>query len=155
MSDDLHFFSDGQHFFWPSERDGNMHLYRDRMDGTLAIQVTKGPWALASAGGVAFWVRQALVGVDETNGWIYFTALEQSSIERHLYRVRPDGSGLMRISKEPGTHRVSMSPDARYFLDRYSDVRTLPSLRLHASDGSLARSIADSRPQLLASYDVQ
>ena len=155
MADDLYFFNDGQHFLWPSERDGYMHLYRYRMDGALENQVTKGNWALASAGGVAFWVRQALVGVDEKNGWIYFTALEQSSIERQLYRVRPDGSGLMRISKEIGTHRISMSPDARYFLDRYSDVCTLPSLQLHASDGSQMQTVAPARPQLLEPYDVQ
>src|ERR1044071_6531002 len=146
MHDDLYFFNDGQHFLWPSERDGYMHLYRYRMDGTLANQVTKGRWALASAGGIAFWVRQAIVGVDEKNGWIYFTALEKSSIERQLYRVRPDGSGLDRISKEPGTHRISMSPDARYFTDRYSDVRTMPSLRLHTRAGGLKQTGAASRP---------
>jgi len=61
----------------------------------------------------------------------------------------------MRISKEPGTHRVSMPRDARYFVDRYSDVRTLPSLRLHASDGPLVQTVAAPRPQLLAEYDVQ
>jgi dipeptidyl-peptidase-4 len=155
MNDDLYFFNDGQHFLWPSERDGYMHLYRYRMDGTLENQVTKGKWALASAGGLAFWVRQALVGVDEKNNWIYFTALEQSSIQRQLYRVRPDGSGFMRVSREQGTHRISMSPDARYFVDRYSDVRTLPSLRLHASDGAVVQTLAPARPQLLAAYDVQ
>ena len=125
MTDDLYFLSDGKHFLWPSERDGYMHLYRYRLDGTLVNQVTKGPWALASAGGIAFWVRQALVGVDEKNDWVYFTALERSSIERHLYRVHADGSGFTRISKEPGTHRISMSPDTRYFLDRYSDISRL------------------------------
>jgi dipeptidyl-peptidase-4 len=78
MADDLYFFNDGQHFLWPSERDGYMHLYRYRMDGTLENQVTKGPWSLASAGGIAFWVRQALVGVDEKNDWIYLTAREES-----------------------------------------------------------------------------
>ncbi|HEY3581909.1 MAG TPA: DPP IV N-terminal domain-containing protein [Pyrinomonadaceae bacterium] len=155
MTDDLYFFGDEKHFLWPSERDGYMHLYRYRMDGTLENQVTKGRWALASAGGIAFWVRQALVGVDEKNNWIYFTALEQSSTERQLYRVHPDGSGFMRVSKEPGTHRISMSPDARYFLDRYSDVRTLPSLRLHASDGAIVQTIAPARPELLAPFDVQ
>ena len=155
MTDDLYFFNDGQHFLWPSERDGYMHLYRYRMDGTLENQVTKGRWALASAGGLPFWVRQTIVGVDEKNNWIYFTALEQSSIERHLYRIRADGSGFMRISKEPGTHRILMSPDARYFLDRYSDIRTLPSLRLHASDGSVMQTVAAARPQLLAPYEVQ
>jgi dipeptidyl-peptidase 4 len=155
MTDDLYFYSDGQHFLWPSERDGYMHLYRYRSDGTLANQVTKGPWALASAGGIAFWVRQALVGVDEKNDWVYFTALEQSSIERHLYRVHADGSGFMRLSKEKGTHRISMSPDARYFLDRYSDIRTLPALSLHSSDGANVQMLAPPRQQLIAPYDVQ
>ena len=155
MMDDLHFYADGRHFLWPSERDGYLHLYRYRMDGTLENQVTKGQWSLASAGGVAFWVRQALVGVDEKNGWIYFTALEKSSIERHLYRIKPDGTGLTRLSKETGTHRVSMSPDAQYFTDRYSDIRTLPSLRLHKHDGSMAQTLAPARPQLLAPYEVQ
>ena len=155
LADDLYFFKDGKHFLWPSERDGHMHLYRYRMDGTLANQVTKGPWALASAGGVAFWVRQALVGVDEENDWVYFTALERSSIERHLYRVRADGSEFRRLSDEPGTHRISMSPDARYFLDRYSNVRTLPALRVHSSDGAKLSTIAEPRPQLIAPYDVQ
>jgi dipeptidyl-peptidase-4 len=155
MTDDLYFFSDGKHFLWPSERDGYMHLYRYRIDGTLVNQVTKGRWALASAGGVAFWVRQALVGVDEKNDWIYFTALERSSIERHLYRVHSDGSGFTRISKGPGTHRISMSPDARYFLDTYSDIRTLPALRLHASEGSTLQTVASPRPQLIVPFDVQ
>ena len=155
MTDDLYFFSDGQHFLWPSERDGYMHLYRYRMDGTLENQVTKGKWALASAGGIAFWVRQALVGVDEKNDWIYFTALERSSIERHLYRVHADGSGFTQLTKEVGTHRISMSPDARHFLDRYSDIRTLPALRLHGNDGPMFHMIADPRPHLIAQFDVQ
>ena len=155
MTDDLYFYSDGRHFLWPSERDGYMHLYRYRMDGTLVNQVTKGKWALASAGGIAFWVRQALVGVDEKNDWIYFTALERSSIERHLYRVHSDGSGFQPISKEPGTHRISMSPDARYFLDRFSNISTLPTLRLSAADGSGSRTLAEPRTQLLAQFDTQ
>jgi dipeptidyl-peptidase-4 len=155
LTDDLYFFADGQHFLWPSERDGYMHLYRYRLDGTLVNQVTKGPWALASSGGGYFWVRQALVGVDEKNGWVYFTALERSSTERHLYRVRPDGAGFTAVSKEAGTHRVSMSSDARFFLDTYSNVRTLPALRLHAGDGSPVQTLAGPRPQLLAPYDIR
>ena len=155
MNDDLYFFSDGRHFLWPSERDGYMHLYNYKMDGTLQNQVTKGKWSLASAGGLAFWVRQAIVGVDEKAGWIYFTALERSSIERHLYRIRFNGTELSQVSKEPGTHRISMSPDARFFIDRYSDIRSLPSLLLHTSDGALVQPLASSRSQLLASYEIQ
>lgn len=155
MTDDLYFYSDGQHFLWPSERDGYMHLYRYRMDGTLENQVTKGKWALASAGGIAFWVKQALVGVDEKDDWIYFTALEKSSIERQLYRIHSDGSGFARISKEPGTHRISMSPDARYYLDRYSDIRSLPSLHILRADGNIPGLVSVPRWNEFHQFDIQ
>ena len=155
MNDDLYFFADGKHFLWPSERDGYMHLYRYRMDGTLVNQVTKGKWALASAGGIAFWVHQALVGVDEKNDWIYFTALERSSIERHLYRIHRDGSGFEPISKDQGTHRISMSPDARYFLDRYSSIDALPELRLSTADGKISQTLAGRRSEMFNAYDIQ
>ena len=155
MNDDLYFYSDGRHFLWPSERDGYMHLYRYRIDGTLVNQVTHGKFALASAGGVAFWVRQAIVGVDEKNDWIYFTALERSSTERHLYRIHSDGSKFTLLSREPGTHRISMSPDTRHYLDRYSDIRTLPTLTLYPADLSLAHTLGQSRPELLTQFEVQ
>jgi dipeptidyl-peptidase 4 len=146
VSDDLYFLKDGKQFLWASERDGYMHLYRYQMDGTPVNQVTKGDWAIASAGGIAFWVRQAVVGVDD---WIYFTALKDSSIERNLYRVKADGSGLERLTTEAGTHRISMSPNTRYYFDQYSNIRMLPALGLYASDGKLKETLAAPRPGLL------
>jgi dipeptidyl-peptidase 4 len=152
--DDLHFLKDGRHFLWASERDDYYHLYRYSMDGRLVNQVTRGSWAMASSGGVS-WVRQAVAGIDETNGWVYFTAMERSSIERDLYRIKLDGSGLTRLSAEPGVHRISMSPNTQFYLDSFSDVRTLPSLTIHKSDGSRQRSIAAPRMELLARFDMQ
>jgi dipeptidyl-peptidase 4 len=119
------------------------------MDGTLANQITKGDWAIAASGGLVFWVHQAVTGIDEKNDWIYFTALKDSSIERHLYRIHSDGSGLTKLSSEPGRHSIAMSPDTRYYFDTYSNVRTLPALRLHTSEGKLAATLAGPRPELL------
>ncbi|HEX8500922.1 MAG TPA: DPP IV N-terminal domain-containing protein [Pyrinomonadaceae bacterium] len=155
VHDDLHFLADGRHFLWASERDGFYHLYRYTLDGRLVNQVTRGPWSLASSGGGAFWVRQAVVGIDEPGGWVYFTALERSSVERHLYRVRLDGSGMTRLSAEPGVHRVSMPPDARFYLDNFSDIRTLPSLTLRRPDGARQQVLAPPRPELIARFGVQ
>ncbi len=152
--DDLHFLADGRHFLWASERDGSMHLYRYTLEGRLVNQVTKGPWALASSGS-AFWVRQGVAGIDELGGWVYFTALERSSIEKHLYRVRFDGSAMSGITAEAGVHRISLAPDARYYLDDFSDSRSLPSLSLRRADGELIRTIAPPRPELLAAFDIQ
>jgi dipeptidyl-peptidase-4 len=148
-SDDLFFLKDGMHFLFASERDGYMHLYRYQMDGTLTNQVTKGDWALASAGGVAAWLRRAVVGIDPEQDWIYFTALKESSVERQLYRIKSDGSGLTKLTTEAGTHRITMSPDARYYFDVYSNIRSLPALRLFGADGKPRETLAAPRPELL------
>ena len=148
VNDDLYFLPDG-HFLWASERDGYMHLYRYAADGTLVNQVTKGNWAIVSSHGGAFWVHQGVVGVDEAKDWIYFTALKDGSVERQLYRIHSDGSGMSRISTEPGTHAIEMSPDATYYFDTYSNIHTLPALRLHAADGDLKTTIAPPRSELL------
>lgn len=155
IHDDLHFLADGRHFLWASERDGYYHLYRYTLDGKLVNQVTRGQWALASSGGGAFWVRQAVVGIDEAEGWIYFTAMERSSVERHLYRIRPDGTGMMRLSSEQGVHRISMSANAQFYMDNFSDIRTLPSLTLRRADGARQTVLAPPRPELIAGFDVQ
>lgn len=48
-----------------------------------------------------------------------------------------------------------MSPDARFYFDTYSNIRTLPELALHDADGTRRQTIAAPRPELLAPYDVQ
>jgi dipeptidyl-peptidase-4 len=149
VTDDLFFLPDGKHFLWASERDGFMHLYRFNLDGTLINKITSGDWAMASSGGAEFWVRQAVVGIDHQNDWIYFTSLKDSSIERNLYRIKSDGSGLTRLSSQSGTHAISMSPNAKFYFDNFSNVRTLPALRLHAADGKLLETLARPRPELL------
>ena len=149
IGDDLYFLKKGG-FLWASERDGFMHLYRYQMDGTLENQITKGDWAMASSGGLMFWVRQAVVGIDEANDWIYFTALKDGSVNRNLYRIHGDGSGLMRLSTEDGVHRIGMSKDTRFYFDQYSNIHTLPALRLHDSTGKQVSVLAAPRPELLA-----
>lgn len=155
VHDDLFFLKDGKHFIWASERTGYAHLYLYSMDGQMVNQITKGNWAIHSAGGGVFWLRQAVTAIDEKNGWIYFTALEKSSIERHLYRIRFDGTGMERISKEDGTHLISFSPDARYYFDTYSNISTLPSLTLRGATGEAKLPLAPPRPELLSQFDVQ
>jgi dipeptidyl-peptidase 4 len=154
IHDDLHFIAGGTEFLWASERDDYYHLYRYGIDGRLINQVTKGPWALASSGGVP-WVRQAVTAIDEARGFVYFTAMERSSLDRQLYRVKLDGSGMTRLSAEPGVHRISMSRNARFYVDAHSDVRTLPSLALRQTDGSRDLGLAPARMDLLARFDMQ
>ena len=154
IHDDLHFLKDGRHFLWASERDGNNHLYRYTLDGKLVNQVTRGPWSMMSSASVG-WVRQAVAGIDETAGRVFFTAMERSSTTRDLYSVGLDGSGMTRISAEPGSPRIAMAPSSRFYLDTFSDAKTLPSMTLRRSDGSNVQVLARPRVELLAPFDIQ
>jgi len=152
---DLEFIEEGKGFLWSSERDGYTHLYRYRADGTLLNPVTKGPWSVRGSGSFAAAPLGAIVAVDEPRGLVYFTALEKSPVERHLYRIRLDGSGLERLSREDGVHRPRFSPDARFYVEAHSGRATLPSLSLHDADGGLKAELAPRRTDLLAGLDPQ
>jgi dipeptidyl-peptidase-4 len=155
LTDDLYFLKDGKHFIMASERDGYEHLYRFTMDGRLVNQITKGEWAIRSSGGGPFWVRKAVTGIDEKRGWIYFTALEKSSLEKHLYRIRMDGTRMKRLTDGDGTHAITMSPNTGYYFDRYSNISTPPSLILYKADGSKKLTLAEPNPAGFEKFGVQ
>jgi len=155
VDDDLIFLNDGKHFIWSSERDGYKHLYLYTRDGKLVNQITRGKWATFSAGSGVAWVQRSIVAVDEPNGWLYFTALEKSSIERHLYRIHFDGSGMTRISQEEGSHNVSFSPDAHCYVDRFSNTYTPPRLTLHRAGGEPIMTLAAPQTEKCASRGIQ
>ncbi len=152
---DLKFIEGGRRFLWTSDRDGYTHVYRYALDGTLEDPVTKGPWSVRGPGGFTSAPRGAIVAVDEARGFVYFTALEKSPIERHLYRVRLDGSGMERLSREDGVRSVTFSPDHRFYLEGHSSHATLPSLSLRDADGALKATLAPPRTDLLAGLDLQ
>jgi dipeptidyl-peptidase-4 len=96
-----------------------------------------------------------VVNIDEEHSQVYFTSLEKSSIERHLYRIGLDGSGLQRITREEGVHKVSFSPDGKYYFDTYSNINTLPTLALYSRGGERLTMIAEPRPELLEELQLQ
>ena len=134
VTDDFHWINDGRQFLWSSERDGWNHLYVYNRDGTVARQLTRGPWEVTR-----------VMGVDERGGWVYFGATEEGPEERHVYRVRLDGrGGVQQLSREAGTHNATVSPAGTYYLDVYSTISTPPVTRLHRADGTEARTLVDN-----------
>lgn len=134
INDGLTFLKDGRGFVWPSERTGYQHLYLYDMQGKLIRPVTQGRWTIRESAGVA-WVRGGVVSVQEGRNEVFFTALERSPLERHLYRSGLDGTGFRRISEEEGTHSVAFSPDGSMYVDRASAVGRTPSLTVHDRTG--------------------
>ncbi len=155
LTDDLYFLKDGKHFVMASERTGYEHLYLFTIDGTVVGPITRGEWAIRSSGGGLYWLRKAVTGIDESEGWVYFTSLEKSSLEKHLYRIKWDGTGMKRLTLEDGTHAITMSPNAMFYFDRYSTINTPPSLTLYASDGTKKLVLAESDFAGFKKYDAQ
>jgi len=134
LHDDLHFLADGR-FTWSSERDGFRHLYLHDSSGAPIRQLTKGAWSVGE-----------VVGVDEKSATVWFTGKEKSVLEQHLYRVKLDGSGLTRLTQEPGTHRVtSISPDFRWATDTHSAALVPPSSWLIDTAGRRKSALVDNR----------
>jgi len=154
-SDDLSFLEDGKHFIWGSEHTGYKHLYLYNLDGQIVNPVTKGDWAVRAPFQVAYWWGKSAVSIDETNRLLYFTSLKKSSLERHLYRIKFDGTGMERLTWADGFHSVVFSPDSKFYLDVYSNIKALPSLELYKNDGSMIKVISESKSEVLTKYQVQ
>jgi len=155
VGDDLYFLKDGKRFIWGSERDGFKHLYLYASDGRLLNQITKGDWAVRGPFQTSFWNGRSVVAIDEPNQWLYFTGLEKSPQERHLYKIRFDGSGMQRLTRENGFHSVTFSPYAQFYFEVFSTVSTPPALFLCRTDGTARQLLGGPKSEVLAPFDIR
>lgn len=110
LHNDLYFLDDNQRFIWASERDGYKHLYLYRYDGGLVRQLTKGEWVVDS-----------LQGVNEMNGYIYFTGTKDTPLEMQFYRgLLRDSNNISRITTLGENHTVNLAGDSYTFIDNSS-----------------------------------
>jgi dipeptidyl-peptidase-4 len=142
VDDNPRWLKDGS-FLWRSERDGWQHLYHYGSDGKLIKRVTEGRWEVRDLG-----------PVDERAGVVYFRGTEHSHIAEQVYQIKLDGTGLKRLSETEGTHNATFSPDAHYFIDKWSDINTPTQTRLYNSDGALVRVIDENRVAALGQYKL-
>jgi dipeptidyl-peptidase-4 len=125
---------------WSSERSGWRHLYRVSRQGTIQA-LTGGDWSV-----------DALIGVDEARGWVYFYAKKDSLIDQQVYRVPLSGGPVQRVTQEPGWHTWTLSPDGRFAIAQHSDARTPPTLSLRAADGPIERVLVEDVSPALRDY---
>jgi dipeptidyl-peptidase-4 len=120
-------------FFWISDRDGWQHIYRYDYAGKLLNQVTRGPWSVTR-----------IEGIDPRAQTIYYTSTQASPVQRQMYAVRFDGSRARRLTQPAGTHDIDMSPDARYYFDRWSSSSQPRQVELWATGGRKLRTFEDN-----------
>ena len=121
-------------FLYVSDRSGWRHLYRFDRTGKLLNPVTSGEWDF-----------RGLEKIDEAQGIVYFMAMKDNPIGANLYRVNLDGSGLARMTKESGSHNVTLSPSGTRFIDSYSSRKAPAKVALYDNTGRRLRTL-DTNP---------
>jgi dipeptidyl-peptidase 4 len=141
---DLFHFVGKDEFLWGSERDGNCHLYLYSLDGQQRKRLTEGDWEVTE-----------VAGVDEVHQKVYFISTEASPLDRELYSVKLNGKDRTRISRESGTHAISMDPTAEYYLDTFSSVTEQPRSDVHSSDGEKWSGFRNPKSAFSGEYAMQ
>jgi dipeptidyl-peptidase-4 len=139
--EDLTMLKDGSGFLIRSDIDGWRHIYAYDLEGKLRARVTAGDWAVTG-----------IARVDEKGRRVFFTGRKEVTTENHLYVAGLDGSGFRRLTMEPGTHSVSVSPGGSYVLDTYSNITTPSRQDLTASDGTFLRAVDSSESPARKEY---
>jgi dipeptidyl-peptidase-4 len=112
-------------FFWISDRDGFQHIYRYDYSGRLVNQVTRGRWTATK-----------IAGIDARAQTIYYLSTEAAPVQRQLYSIKFDGSNPRRLTQTTGTHSIDMSPDTRFFIDRWSASRQPRQVEMWATSAT-------------------
>ncbi len=133
----------GTGFVWQSARNGWRHIYLYDNDGQQITQLTNGKWEIRD-----------LYGVDEKNGYVYFSATKDSHIAANAYRVSLRGGQPERLTRGDGLHLAAFNSTYTHFVENWSDVNTPPQVRLNRADGSLERVINSNRVDVLSQYKL-
>ena len=127
-------FFNSNEFLWYSEKDNWGHLYlHDLSNGNLKNRITSGEWL----------VRDVL-HVDESTREIFFTGggkEKGNPYHVYLYKVNFDGSGLVCLTPEKGTHKINASEDWKYFTTTFSTTENSPVTLLKNRNGETLKEI--------------
>ena len=132
---DLIFLKDNLRFLWTSERSGWREIYLYDFKGKLLKQLTNAKLPV-----------QTILGVDEARNFVYFSGNEKNGTESHFCRVKLDGTGFAKMTKDPGSHRINLAPGFGYYVDSYSSFETPTKATLFTADGKEVKVIGQSVP---------
>lgn len=143
VQDALTFLKDKKRFIWASDRDGYNHLYLYDYSGRLVNQITKGSFVVGD-----------MLSVDEDSKTVYYTSNERGRRFSDLYSVSLNGGKSKLLTEQEGGHLVNFSPDAKYYIDRYSNSNTLYTTYLCRNDGHRITTIIQSDMTPLKDYNL-
>lgn len=127
-------------WIWASEKSGFQHLYLMDRSGKQLRQLTTGNFEVN------------LAGVDEEEGWVYYTAASETPLQSRLFRISLVKSLEPEvITKEEGSHWITMDNNAKFFIDYVSTSTKPPRVTLRKAGGEnvavlLANEVNASHP---------
>lgn len=137
----MKFLGKKKQFLFASERDGWCHIYLYDLKGTLVNKVTEGNFDV-----------NRIAGISPDEQTLYYLSTEASPTEQHLYSVKLDGTKKQRMTTEEGWHIVNMSPTCALYVDSWSSINRPPVSKLLTTDGTVVRTLAETKPDKYKSY---
>ncbi|TAG12450.1 MAG: S9 family peptidase, partial [Sphingobacteriia bacterium] len=120
--------NEGKELIQWSENDGWGHFYLYDEYGKLKNQITNGTWH-----------AEEILGIDEKNRILYFSAngkeIGENPYYLHAYRINFDGTGMKLLNPGDFDHIATMDDHQKFLINNYSRVNTIPKSILLASDG--------------------
>lgn len=132
ITDDLLFLQKQEGLLRTSEKGGYNHIYKIDYAGNEK-QITSGNWDVVE-----------LKGIDEKNGWVYYTSVEGGATQKDLYRIKLDGSQKTKLSKRNGHNDAVFSTGMKYYINRNSSANVPMYVTLHTSDGKELKVLEDN-----------
>ena len=123
----------GNTILWPSWRDGHTHIYAYTFDensplsseARLSKQLTSGDFEVES-----------IKGIDVPAKAVYYLSNEGDPRQQQLWSVNLDGTGKHQVTKNPGSHDVVMSPNAKFYSDEASSSLAPPTVSVCRNETS-------------------
>ena len=144
-TDNLTFLKDNS-FIWTSEKDGFNHIYLYDKTGKLKNQVTKGKWEVTK-----------YYGFDEKNKTIFYQSVENSSINRAIYKINLNGKDKVKLTQNTGANSATFSPNFQYFINTFSTASQPTTYTLNESKTGKQIQVIENNEALaskLKSYEL-
>lgn len=126
-----------------SDRTGWAHLYLHDLSGKLINPITAGDFTVTG-----------IVKADAKTKTVYFTARKENSARTDLYKTGFNGKGLTRLSFGEFSHNINPSPNMKYFITTYSNIKTAPKAAIVDARGKIVREIGDMRGSGFDNYNL-
>lgn len=130
--DRVRFLPSGKAAVIISDKTGWDQLYLYSLEGKLINALTQGDYKVLD-----------VLHIDEKSKTLYFTCFKDNIAYTDLYKVGLDGKNLKRLTFGDYSHKVSISPNAKYFVSTYFNPSTPERVALLNTEGKLIANLYD------------